>query len=449
MRNTIIPAAAPVLSTLFSRPLSRLSKEKVFLLLAELRRGRLNVIDAGNSWSFGDTIHTGQLEATLHIHDERFYAQIMLCGSIGAGEAYMGGYWSSDDLTKVVRIIIMNNEVFAGLEKGWARIRHPFNALLHFFRKNTEEGSRLNIAAHYDLGNDFYRLFLDETLTYSCGIFEEDKATLKDASLAKYDRIGRKLQIAPGDHVLEIGTGWGGFAIHAASRYGCRVTTTTISRDQYDLAREKVKAAGLEDRIEILLKDYRALEGTYDKLVSIEMIEAVGHQYLGTFLQCCSDRLKPDGMMLLQAITIADHVFELYKRSVDFIRRYIFPGGCLTSVAAICASMASETNLRLFHMEDITPHYVTTLSVWRDRFLANRDEVLALGYSETFIRMWEFYLSSCEAGFAERYLGDVQMLFTKPLCRRSPLLPPLVQHSEPDPMQQLQGRDDDPSSCWK
>jgi cyclopropane-fatty-acyl-phospholipid synthase len=426
MMKTIIPAAAPALTGVLSRLLSRLAREKLFSLLAGLKHGRLTVIDAEASWRFGECAAAGQLEATVHIHDERFYAQILLGGSIGAGEAYMVGYWSSDDLTKVVRIIIMNDEVFEGLDKGWARIRHPFNTLLHFLRRNTEEGSRLNIAAHYDLGTDFYKLFLDETLTYSCGIFEEDQATLKDASLSKYDRICRKLQISPKDNVLEVGSGWGGFAIHAASRYGCRITTTTISKSQYDFGRERVKAFGLEDRVEILFKDYRALDGIYDKLVSIEMIEAVGHQYLGTFLRCCSDRLKPDGMMLLQAITIADHVFEAYKRSVDFIKRYIFPGGCLTSVAAICASMASETNLRLCHLEDITPHYVTTLSEWRNRFLANCDQVLGLGYSETFVRMWEFYLCYCEAGFAERYLGDAQMIFTKPLCRSSPILLPLV-----------------------
>jgi cyclopropane-fatty-acyl-phospholipid synthase len=426
MRETSIAEAVPGFSGVLSRPLSRLAREKLCALLEGLKHGRLTVIDGGESWSFGEESEACPLHATVCIHDQRFYTHVLLGGSIGAGEAYMVGYWSADDLTQTVRIILLNREVFAGLDAGWARVMHPFHTMFHFFRRNTEEQSRLNIAAHYDLGNDFYALFLDETLTYSCGIFEQDQATLKDASLAKYDRICRKLQMSPRDQVLEVGAGWGGFALHAASRYGCRITTTTLSRSQYHLAKERVQAAGLQDRVAILLKDYRALEGRYDKLVSIEMIEAVGHQYLGAFLRCCSDLLKPDGMMLLQAITIADHVFEAHKRSVDFIKRYIFPGGCIPSVTAICAAMAAATDLRLVHLEDITPHYVTTLRTWRQRFLANRGQVLGLGYSETFVRMWEFYLCYCEAGFAERYLGDVQMLFTKPLCRRSSMLPALA-----------------------
>jgi cyclopropane-fatty-acyl-phospholipid synthase len=439
MRESGIAVAAPAFPGVLSRPLSRSAREKLFSLLSGLEHGTMTVIDGGKSWSFGEDSDACPLQATVWIHDERFYTQVLLGGSIGAGEAYMVGYWSADDLTRTIRIILLNREVFAGLDGGWARLTRPLHEILHFLRRNTEEGSRLNIAAHYDLGNDFYELFLDETLTYSCGIFEQAETSLKDASLAKYERICRKLELSPRDHVLEVGTGWGGFAIHAASRYGCRITTTTISRSQYDLARQRVQAAGLQDRVKILFKDYRGLEGSYDKLVSIEMIEAVGHRYLGTFLRCCSDRLKPEAMILLQAITIADHVFQAHKRSVDFIKRYIFPGGCIPSVSAICASMAAETDLRLFHLEDLTPHYVTTLREWRSRFLANGDQVLGLGYSETFLRMWEFYLCYCEAGFAERYLGDVQMLLTKPLCRRSPILPDLTPSSVADPIQEPQG----------
>jgi cyclopropane-fatty-acyl-phospholipid synthase len=424
--DSIVLNSDPGLAKMLSKSLSRFARETVFSLMKQIRRGKLTVIDQGHAFEFGEPNGADSMVAKIYVDDQRFYPQVLLGGSIGAGEAYMAGYWHSEDFTNVVRLIIINRDLFLGLDKGWARVMMPFHNLLHFLRKNTEEGSRKNIAAHYDLGNDFYRLFLDETLTYSCGIFEHDQATLTDASIAKYDRICRKLDVSPKDHLLEIGTGWGGFAIHAAGRYGCRVTTTSISSSQYDLAQERIKAAELEDRVELLLEDYRALAGSYDKLVSIEMIEAVGHQYLGTFLQCCSNLLKPEGMMMLQAITIADYAYEEHKRSVDFIKRYIFPGGCIPSVTAICSSAADETDLRLFHLEDITPHYVTTLQAWRSRFLENVEQVRGLGYPESFIRMWEFYLCYCEAGFAERYLGNVHMLFTKPLCKRPPILPPFV-----------------------
>jgi len=279
-------------------------------------------------------------------------------------------------------------------------------------------GSRKNILAHYDLGNDFYALFLDETMTYSCAIFEQENSSLKQASEAKYDRICRKLQLAAGDRVIEIGTGWGGFAVHAARNYGVQVTTTTISDEQHQFARQRIKAAGLEDRITLLKKDYRDLSGKFDKLVSIEMIEAVGHQYLPIFFRTCSRLLKDDGIMALQAITIGDQIFDRHKRTVDFIKRYIFPGSCIPSITAISIALAKATDLRLVHLEDITPHYARTLREWRRRFFTNIKKVRALGFSDTFVRMWEYYLCYCEGGFAERYLGDVQMLFVKPLCRQ-------------------------------
>ncbi|UCD78857.1 MAG: class I SAM-dependent methyltransferase, partial [Desulfobacterales bacterium] len=292
-----------------------------------------------------------------------------------------------------------------------------FYKLYHYVRKNTKAGSRKNIMAHYDLGNDFYALFLDETMTYSCGIFANESSTLREASAAKYDRICRKLQLAAGDRVLEIGTGWGGFALHAARNYGVQVTTTTISEEQHRFGQNRIKDAGLEERVTILKKDYRDLGGTFDKLVSIEMIEAVGHQYLTAFFRTCSRLLKDDGMMALQAITIGDQIFNRHKRSVDFIKRYIFPGSCIPSIAAIGSAVARATDLRLVHLEDITPHYARTLREWRRRFFANIDKVRALGFSDTFIRMWEYYLCYCEGGFSERYIGDVQMIFVKPLCR--------------------------------
>jgi cyclopropane-fatty-acyl-phospholipid synthase len=365
------------------------------------------------------------LRAAVTVHHPKFYTRIFFGGSIGAAEAYMEGLWSADDLVMVMRILALNQRAFEDMERGWARLTAPFYKFYHYVRKNTKAGSRKNILAHYDLGNDFYALFLDETMTYSCGIFEQDNSTLREASEAKYDRICRKLQLTRGDRVAEVGTGWGGFAVYAARNYGVHVTSTTISDEQHRFAQNRIKAAGLENRITLLKKDYRDLSGKFDKLVSIEMIEAVGHQYLTTFFRACSRLLKEDGMMALQAITIGDQIFERHKRSVDFIKRYIFPGSCIPSITAISRSIAQATDLKLFHLEDITPHYARTLREWRRRFFANIDKVKALGFSDAFIRMWDYYLCYCEGGFTERYIGDAQMLFTKPLNRREPVPPRL------------------------
>jgi len=283
-------------------------------------------------------------------------------------------------------------------------------------------GSRRNISAHYDLGNDFFRLFLDDTLMYSAGVFETPEATMEEASIAKIDRICRKLELGPDDHLLEIGTGWGGFAIHAARHYGCRVTTTTISEAQHQLARERIIEAGLEDRIELLREDFRNLTGQYDKLVSIEMIEAIGEANIGRFFAVCNGLLKPHGKMLLQSITIADNLYEGYRRSVDFIQRYIFPGGFLPSVASLCHAVGRNSDMRLFHLEDIGPHYAETLKRWRQQFNTNLTAIRALGYPPEFIRMWEFYLCYCEGGFLERATGDVQMLLVKSGDRSDSLL---------------------------
>jgi cyclopropane-fatty-acyl-phospholipid synthase len=402
------------------------AKRTLLNLLRRIHLGEIVLRDGEEQHVFGRRAEECDLRASLTVHHPRFYSQVLFGGTIGAGESYMAGHWSSDDLTALLRIILLNQSVFLGLDRGLSRLKAPLYKAYHFLHKDSRKGSRINIAAHYDLGNDFYALFLDETLTYSCGIFERPECTLQEASVAKYDRICKKLQLSAEDNVLEIGTGWGGFAIHAAGRYGCRVTTTTISRAQCELARERIKAAGLTDRVTILFKDYRDLTGSFDKLVSIEMIEAVGHPYLNTFFRCCSNLLTERGAMLLQAITIADQAFERHKKEVDFIKRYIFPGSCIPSVTAIGNAIATATDLRLVHLEDITPHYARTLRTWRERFFDNIKQVRALGYSETFIRMWEFYLCYCEAGFQERYLGDVQMLFAKPLWRREPLLPSLA-----------------------
>jgi len=333
----------------------------------------------------------------------------------------MEGLWSTDDLTVVMRILALNQKAFEDMEKGLARITALLYKLYHFARKNTKLGSRKNILAHYDLGNDFYALFLDQNMTYSCGIFEDDQSTLEEAAVAKYDRLCKKLQLKPGHRVMEIGTGWGGFALHAAQNYGVHVTTTTISDEQHRYAEKRFRKAGLEDQISLLKKDYRDLRGEFDRLISIEMIEAVGHHFYLAFFQTCSRLLKDDGLMALQAITIGDQIFDRHKRSVDFIKRYIFPGSCIPSITAISNAVARATDLRLNHLEDITPHYARTLREWRRRFFANIDQVRDMGYPDTFIRMWEYYLCYCEGGFIERYIGDVQMLFAKPLYRWNPL----------------------------
>jgi len=426
MTDSIVPAEASALEDTKPSRFDQLAQQLLFRLLRGLRLGELTIIDGSVRRIFGQKNSQFPREAKITVHHPRFYSSIVFGGSIGASEGFMAGYWSTDDLTTVIRIIILNQHVLEGMEKGLAWLTAPLHMIFHLFRSNTKTGSRLNIAAHYDLGNDFYELFLDETLTYSCGIFEGEDSTLKEASLAKYGRICQKLDLSSQDHVVEIGSGWGGFAIYAAQNYGCRITTTTISTVQYDLAKELIDKAGVAHQVELLLEDYRDLRGKYDKLVSIEMIEAVGHKYLDTFFRSCSKLLRQDGMMLLQAITIADQFFNQHKRSVDFIKRYIFPGSCIPSITAMSRSIARASDLKIFHLEDITPHYARTLRTWRRRLFDNIDKVRDLGYPETFLRMWEYYLCYCEGGFAERYLGDVQMLLTKPLCRRPPLLPPLV-----------------------
>jgi cyclopropane-fatty-acyl-phospholipid synthase len=426
----MVPKKASTCAYLKAGRLDHIAQRLFFSLLGRLRQGRITIIDHGRTHVFGRQ-DTGQdLEATVQVHHPRFYGNVVLGGSIGAGEAYMAGYWSVDDLPALFRIVLLNRCVFQGMDQGLARLKGSAHKLYHLLRRDTLTGSRRNIADHYDLGNEFYAQFLDETMTYSCGIFEQEESTLKEASIAKYRRIADKLDLRSLDHVIEIGTGWGGFALYAAREYGCRVTTTTISRAQYEFARKRFQETGLEDGVELLFKDYRDVDGKYDKLVSIEMIEAVGHHYFDTFFRACSNLLKQDGMMMMQAITISDQVFDRHKRSVDFIKRYIFPGSCIPSVTAMCRSIARVSDLRLDHLEDITPHYARTLRMWRERFFENLDGVKALGFPNSFIRMWEYYLSYCEAGFQERYLGDVQMRLIKPLARPTPLLPQLDVESE-------------------
>ncbi|MFM9968203.1 MAG: class I SAM-dependent methyltransferase [Burkholderiales bacterium] len=413
LRRELLPGVA---QTFTPKPhfLDGLAKRAVLARLAAVQHGELLLCDGEQRTRYGVRSQTCPLSVTLWVHDARFYSDIAFGGSIGAGEAFMRGWWSVDDLTALVRILLCNRGVLDGLEGGLARLTGPLQKALHWLNRNTRAGSRRNIAAHYDLGNEFFGLFLDPTMMYSSAIFERPEMSLEEAQVARLDLICRKLALKPTDHLLEIGTGWGAMAMHAAQHYGCRVTSTTISREQGELARERIAKAGLNDRITVLQEDYRDLKGSYDKLVSIEMIEAVGHQFYDSYFAQCARLLREDGLMLLQAITIADQRYEQARRSVDFIQRYIFPGSTIPSVTAMLDSITRSSDLRLIHLQDIGPHYATTLRRWRENFTAQREAVRALGYPESFLRMWEFYLCYCEGGFEERVIGDAQMLLAKP-----------------------------------
>ncbi|MEQ1856685.1 MAG: cyclopropane-fatty-acyl-phospholipid synthase family protein [Longimicrobiales bacterium] len=395
--------------------IDRLAERAVRSRLARLEHGQLTLYHDGDATRYGGGDGP---TATLNVHDRRFYRAMAFGGHVGAAESYVRGEWTSDHLPDLVRLFARNRQALDGLESGLAWLSRPALAMHRFWNRNTRSGSRRNIQAHYDLGNEFFAAFLDETMTYSCGFFPDARGSMEDASIAKYDRLCAKLEIQAGDHVIEIGSGWGGFAIHAAAHYGCRVTTTTISLEQYRLARERVARAGLEGRVTVLLQDYRDLEGSYDKLVSIEMVEAVGHQYLETYFRKCASLLAPHGKAAIQAITVRGDWYDPRQRQVDFIKRYIFPGSFIPSIPAL-ASSAGVTDMRLVHLEDITQHYVHTLRRWRHRFHQNWDQVRALGFDERFRRLWDFYLCYCEGGFAEEVLGTVQLVFAKPLSRGS------------------------------
>jgi len=421
VKPNIIPADVSEQAGETLSPLTRLARSLLLSQLRKVRYGRLRLVDCGQDETFGSVSEATPLDVTIRVRSPRFYSDVVFAGTVGAGEAYMNGYWHCDDLTGLVRLMVVNRHLMDDVDSGWSRLSAPLLKLAHWLNRNDKTGSRRNISAHYDLGNDFFELFLDDTMAYSCGIFANDESTLLEASVAKFDAACSKLNLRPGQRLLEIGTGWGGLAIHAARHYGCHVTTTTISREQYELAQERVARAGLTGQVTLLLEDYRDLRGEYDALVSSEMIEGVGQQYLDTYCRQGSSRLKTNGAMLLQAITIRDQFYDTARRSVDFIKRFIFPGSFIPSVKAIAESLERATDLKIFHMEDIGPHYARTLKIWRERFLARQSEVRALGYPEAFVRMWEYYLCYCEGGFEERQLGDVQMLLTKPLSRRAPV----------------------------
>jgi cyclopropane-fatty-acyl-phospholipid synthase len=399
--------------------LTRLAKTLLLGQLNKIRHGRLRIIDGDLDRSFGHPTAQAPFDVTVRVGNPRLYADALFAGTVGAGEAYISGYWHCDHMTDLVRLFVANDDMMADVDTGWSRLAGVFMKAAHWLNRNDKDGSRRNIAAHYDLGNRFFELFLDETMAYSCGIFPRPDSSLADASRAKFDAACSKLALGPGHRLLEIGTGWGGLAIHAARHYGCHVTTTTISTQQYDYAKQRIEREGLKGKITLLLEDYRDLKGEFDALVSIEMVEAVGHQYLDTYFRQCSELLRPTGAMLLQAITIGDQYYTRALRSVDYIKKCIFPGGFLPSVQSLADSVARSTDMKLFHLEDIGPHYARTLKLWREAFMGRLAEVRAQGYPDSFARMWEYYFCYCEGGFEERRLGDVQMLLTKPHSRRA------------------------------
>jgi len=389
--------------------------------LDKLTGGQLSLREAGTVTLLGQPTADG-LSADLEVLDPRFWGKLLTGGSLGAAEAYLDGWWESRDLTSLVRLMARDRSVTGRLESGLARLGHIAAKAWHAVRPNSRRGSRKNIEAHYDLGNDLFALFLDRSMTYSAAVFERPDASLNEAQDAKIDRLCRKLQLTADDHLLEIGTGWGSLAIHAAGCYGCRVTTTTISPSQYAEASRRVADAGLAERVSIIQKDYRDLTGSFSKIVSVEMIEAVGHQFLTTFFASLDRLLRPDGLAALQAITIADRNYEAARKDVDFIQRYIFPGGAIHSLTALTAAATKASRLTLLHVEDLGLHYAETLRCWRERFDAARDRVLALGYPERFIRLWRYYFCYCEGGFRERVIGDAQMLFAGPEFRGRTLI---------------------------
>ena len=417
MTETIVPAAPGSAESGYDSPIDRVARSLMLRQLHRLSVGQLRVEEGDQVWEFGTPCDDLPRPVVVRIDRRSAWSDLAFGGSVGAGEAYINGHWRCEQLTELVRLFLRNSDVLDAVDGGLSLLAAPMRRLAHWLQRNTRRGSRRNIQAHYDIGNDLFRLFLDPQLMYSSAFYHTPDTDLDTAAVAKLDRVCRKLDLKPDHHLLEIGTGWGGMAIHAARHYGCRVTTTTISREQFDLARERVAAAGLSDRIEVLFDDYRELHGSYDRVVSIEMIEAVGHQYLETYFAQCSRLLKPDGQMLIQAITINDQHYKKALREVDFIKRFIFPGGFLPSVTAMSNALTRASDMRIAHLEDIGLHYARTLRDWRARFSARLDEVKALGYPDEFIRLWEFYLCYSEGGFAERHLGTVQMLLSKPGAR--------------------------------
>ena len=397
--------------------LENLARRQVFDFLRAIPRGHLTIEDSEGRHHFGLEGENAELRATIQVHDFSAYKDLAFGGSIGGAEAYMLGKWSSPNLLSLTRLWSSNIDYLNNLDDSRFILNRIGEKLLHWLNRNTQKQARQNISRHYDLSNDFFSLFLDPEMMYSAAIFPQPDSGLDEAAVHKLDVICRKLELKASDHLLEIGTGWGGLAIYAATHYGCRVTTTTISREQFNAAQARVRESGLEDRITVLFEDYRNLQGRFDKLVSVEMIEAVGHAYYKEYFRGCASLLKPDGLMLIQAITIPDQRYDYARRSVDFIQRYIFPGGSLPSHTAMLSTVRQHTDMVMVGMQEIGLDYAKTLDHWRQRFLARLDKVKALGFDESFIRMWDYYLCYCQGGFEERIIGTSQILFAKPHWR--------------------------------
>jgi cyclopropane-fatty-acyl-phospholipid synthase len=405
----------------FDAAFGRLASPRILAALERWSVGRLTVsFPDGSSRTFG--ARGAEPHATIRIHRDAFFRRFLLQGDLGAGESYVDGDWSSGDLPLFVKLVLLNRRHLP-LDTPLTKLLNLGSDLRHRLRANTRRGSRQNIRYHYDLSNDFFSLFLDETMTYSSALFAHQAQPLAEAQRNKFRRLAEKARIGPRDHVLEIGCGWGGFASFAAQTYGCRVTGITISERQHRAARQRVAAAGLEDRVEIRLQDYRDLSGRFDKIVSIEMFEALGQENWGPFFRKCEDVLAPDGLVVLQAISIPDHRFDEYARHCDWLQKWIFPGSLLASTLGVCRAMARVGTLGIHHLEDVGVHYALTLRRWRAAFLGNLDRVRALGFDDRFIRMWDYYLSTCEAAFETRTLGNLQLVLTRDLNRALPGVP--------------------------
>ncbi|CAN7427645.1 cyclopropane-fatty-acyl-phospholipid synthase [Pseudoxanthomonas sp. LjRoot143] len=408
--NEIAHVSSPVVFGALDRWL----RTQLLARLDDLDHGTLVVRDALGEHRFGNASGDALPPVHLWVDEPAFYRAVAAQGSVGAGEAYIAGQWRCDDLVALVRLLVRNRALLDGMETGLARLGGWALRRWHALHRNTREGSRRNIAAHYDLGNDFFALFLSPDLMYSSAMFASMDDDLETASFRKLDAVCRKLALTPDDRVIEIGTGWGGFALHAARHYGCHVTTTTISQEQHALACQRVAEAGLQDRVTLLQQDYRDLQGTYDKLVSIEMIEAIGAPYLDTFFGKLGALLRPGGQALLQAITIEDHRYVQARDSVDFIKRFVFPGSFIPSLEAMYGAKTRSSDLQVLHQEDFGLSYAYTLRAWRRRFLTRLNDVRAQGFDERFIRLWEFYLAYCEGGFLERSIGVSHLLMQRP-----------------------------------
>ena len=395
-----------------------LYKKIIFEILSKMKKGQLNVtFPNGETETFGGNDKT--ITANIKINNTRFFKRIVMFGDVGFGESYVDGDWDTDNITNVISWMILNvenNPAVSGSGRKFSPISllKIINRAYHRFNINSKKGSRKNISEHYDLNNDFFKLWLDESMTYSSAIFEGDTTDLREAQIAKYDRLCRQLKIKETDHVLEIGTGWGGFSIYAAENYGCKITTITISKEQYDYAKNLVLERKLENQIDVQLKDYRDISGSYDKIVSIEMLEAVGHEYLPTYFSKVNELLKPDGAIGLQVITSHDSNYDQLRKGIDWIQKHIFPGSLLPSIAAINSAVNKTSNLYLHDMKNIGLDYARTLREWRTSFNSRLNDIFKLNFSNSFVRKWNYYLSYCEAAFAMRNISVVQMIYTRP-----------------------------------